>query len=31
MTLLYKNEHISCTNYAEEFNKVREFGIRYSL
>lgn len=22
MTLLYKNEHISCTNYAEEFNKV---------
>lgn len=22
MTLLYKNEHISCANYAEEFNKV---------
>ena len=23
MTLLYKNEHISCTNYAEEFNKPK--------
>lgn len=22
MTLLCKNEHISCTNYVEEFNKV---------
>lgn len=22
MTLLYKNEHISCTNYAEGFNKI---------